>query len=198
MIQGFPKEYADKVKGVIDNRHLLMQAGNAMTVGVICALGEALQRYISQVDGLKDNRAVAQLNIVTNVSAVNNTLVGVVKNIEQYGYCIEKNIYYTYEAAVQGNAEDIEYVCMYQPKSAFGQEKAGIYLYGKVKKLYRVKRSQIHFEVDEKKKDRNCLVFQVNEWILLENSIKPSSNTKVVTITSLDKVKKAISYRDIY
>lgn len=42
LLQGFPKEYADKVYGVVSNRHLLMQAGNAMTVNVIKALGEQL------------------------------------------------------------------------------------------------------------------------------------------------------------
>ena len=45
LIQGFPKTYADKVKNLIDDRHLLMQAGNAMTVGVIEALGNALLKY---------------------------------------------------------------------------------------------------------------------------------------------------------
>lgn len=32
LLQGFPKEYADRVKGEVSDRHLLMQAGNAMTV----------------------------------------------------------------------------------------------------------------------------------------------------------------------
>ncbi|MBQ9665563.1 MAG: DNA (cytosine-5-)-methyltransferase [Bacteroidaceae bacterium] len=35
LLQGFPKEYADRVKGVVSDRHLLMQAGNAMTTHVI-------------------------------------------------------------------------------------------------------------------------------------------------------------------
>ena len=48
LIQGFPKEYADKVKGIIDDRHLLMQAGNAMTVGVIAALGQSLAKYCEE------------------------------------------------------------------------------------------------------------------------------------------------------
>ena len=48
LIQGFPKEYADKVKGIIDDRHLLMQAGNAMTVGVIAALGKSLAKYCEE------------------------------------------------------------------------------------------------------------------------------------------------------
>lgn len=39
LLQGFPKEYADKVKDVVSDRHLLMQSGNAMTVNVIKALG---------------------------------------------------------------------------------------------------------------------------------------------------------------
>lgn len=42
LLQGFPKSYADKVKGKVSNRHLLMQAGNAMTVNVIKELGTSL------------------------------------------------------------------------------------------------------------------------------------------------------------
>lgn len=46
LLQGFSKEYADKVKNVVTDRHLLMQAGNAMTVNVIKKLGNAVKCYI--------------------------------------------------------------------------------------------------------------------------------------------------------
>ena len=46
LLQGFPKEYADKVKGKVDNRHLLMQAGNAMTVNVLQMLGEQIVDFL--------------------------------------------------------------------------------------------------------------------------------------------------------
>lgn len=46
LLQGFPKEYADKVKNVVSDRHLLMQAGNAMTVNVIKQLGESMVKCI--------------------------------------------------------------------------------------------------------------------------------------------------------
>ena len=42
LLQGFPKECADKVKNSVTDRHLLMQAGNAMTVNVIKGLGMSL------------------------------------------------------------------------------------------------------------------------------------------------------------
>ena len=42
LLQGFPKEYADKVKNIVSDRNLLMQAGNAMTVNVIKVLGTSL------------------------------------------------------------------------------------------------------------------------------------------------------------
>lgn len=42
LFQGFPIEYALKVRDKVSNRHLLMQAGNAMTVNVIQLLGKAL------------------------------------------------------------------------------------------------------------------------------------------------------------
>jgi DNA (cytosine-5)-methyltransferase 1 len=46
LLQGFPKEYADKVKNVISDRHLLMQAGNAMTVNVIKAIGNTMIQFL--------------------------------------------------------------------------------------------------------------------------------------------------------
>ena len=48
LLQGFPKEYAEKVKSVVDNRHLLMQAGNAMTVNVIKLLGKSIINFLKQ------------------------------------------------------------------------------------------------------------------------------------------------------
>ena len=46
LLQGFPKSYADRVKNVVSDRHLLMQAGNAMTVPVIKALGEKVASFL--------------------------------------------------------------------------------------------------------------------------------------------------------
>lgn len=46
LLQGFPKDYADKVKYKVDDRHLLMQAGNAMTVNVIKELGSSILNFI--------------------------------------------------------------------------------------------------------------------------------------------------------
>ena len=51
LLQGFPKEYADKVKNVVSDRHLLMQAGNAMTVNVIRKIGNAVKCYIENKEG---------------------------------------------------------------------------------------------------------------------------------------------------
>ena len=48
LLQGFPKEYADKVKKTVSDRHLLMQAGNAMTVNVINALGNSLKEFFKE------------------------------------------------------------------------------------------------------------------------------------------------------
>lgn len=47
LLQGFPKEYADKVNGIVSDRHLLMQAGNAMTVTVIKVLGKKIQELFN-------------------------------------------------------------------------------------------------------------------------------------------------------
>lgn len=49
LLQGFPKRYANKVKNKVSDRHLLMQAGNAMTVNVIQHLGEQIKRFMEDV-----------------------------------------------------------------------------------------------------------------------------------------------------
>lgn len=46
LLQGFQKEYADKVKNVVSDRHLIMQAGNSMTVNVIKTLGESIKSFL--------------------------------------------------------------------------------------------------------------------------------------------------------
>ena len=46
LLQGFPKNYADRVRDVVTDRHLLMQAGNAMTVPVIRKLGLAINNFL--------------------------------------------------------------------------------------------------------------------------------------------------------
>lgn len=46
LLQGFPQEYAEKVKDKVTDRHLLMQSGNAMTVNVIRVLGESIVNFL--------------------------------------------------------------------------------------------------------------------------------------------------------
>lgn len=46
LLQGFPKELAEKAKKKINNMHLLAQAGNAMTVNVIEMVGKNLLEII--------------------------------------------------------------------------------------------------------------------------------------------------------
>ncbi|MCG2694630.1 DNA (cytosine-5-)-methyltransferase [Candidatus Parcubacteria bacterium] len=47
LLQGFPKNLANKTKGKIADVYLLSQAGNAMTVNVIEAIGKNLLNYIN-------------------------------------------------------------------------------------------------------------------------------------------------------
>jgi len=47
LLQGFPKELTKKVDGIIDETHLLRQAGNAMTVNVIEAIARQLFKTLT-------------------------------------------------------------------------------------------------------------------------------------------------------
>jgi DNA-cytosine methyltransferase len=48
LLQGFPKKYANKVKGKISNSKLLQQSGNAMTVNVIEEISKNLMKAIGK------------------------------------------------------------------------------------------------------------------------------------------------------
>ena len=48
LLQGFPKNLAEKTKGKIADIYLLSQAGNAMTVSTIEAVGKKLLEYIKE------------------------------------------------------------------------------------------------------------------------------------------------------
>lgn len=183
LIQGFSPEYAKKVLSIKD-RDLLRQTGNAMTVGVIESIGKSLLQYLSA-----NKEKVAETNV--------NTLVGVVKSPEQFNYCFDKSIYYTYDKALNIPTGDIKYVALYQPKSAFGFEQAGITYYGEVKKVYKVKRLQIHFNINEIKKDKDCVVFMVTEWKALPTPILPAGNAKVLLLTTENKFRAASIYSDL-
>lgn len=50
LLQGFPKQYATKVKGKISNTKLLQQSGNAMTVNVIEEIGCNLMKAIGKTN----------------------------------------------------------------------------------------------------------------------------------------------------
>lgn len=46
LLQGFPENYAKKTKGIVQDTHILAQAGNAMTVPTIEEIGRSLLKHI--------------------------------------------------------------------------------------------------------------------------------------------------------
>lgn len=49
LLQGFPKKYADRVKDKVSDQHLLMQAGNAMTVNVIKEISTSINNFLNDI-----------------------------------------------------------------------------------------------------------------------------------------------------
>lgn len=183
LIQGFSREYAKKVASVKD-RDLLRQAGNAMTVGVVESIGKSLLQYLGNGCIPEDTNS-------------HTAVVGVLKSTAQFDFCMTKKLYYTYAKNISFPKEEIKAVGLYQPKSAFGAERAGVFYYGIVDKLYNVKRSQISFNCNEHKKDADCIVFSILNWIKLDNPILPSGSAKVLFVTTVEKIKSANIYSDL-
>jgi hypothetical protein len=56
LLQGFPKEIADRTKGRVNETRLLSQAGNAMTVTTVAAITQQLVKYLQ-----KETKAMVNL-----------------------------------------------------------------------------------------------------------------------------------------
>ncbi len=168
LFQDFPIEYANKVRGVVTDRDLLMQAGNAMTVGVVRSIGESLVKYVA---GKKEEERK------------NDLLVGIVKNKEQRQFCLDKKYYYTYCDSVTGEVGEINYIAMRQPKSGFGEQGVGIEYYGKVEAYRKLSRAEIKFNEGKSKAKRGCWVFEVNEWVKLDKNMMLPNMNKAVVVT---------------
>lgn len=67
LLQGFPKEYALKVKDKVSDRHLLMQAGNAMTVNVITEIGKSVIEFFDDIDVLSTSQFKGDDNMATKL-----------------------------------------------------------------------------------------------------------------------------------
>jgi len=70
LLQGFPKRYAQSVKGKIASSKLLQQSGNAMTVNVIEEIGRNLMKAIGKTD--KDKEILINRGSVTAKNGFKN------------------------------------------------------------------------------------------------------------------------------
>lgn len=66
LLQGFSKEVAEKSRGKLTEGKLLSQAGNAMTVSTIAAIGKQLMNYIKGVDYIMDDLVLRGSNTARN------------------------------------------------------------------------------------------------------------------------------------
>ncbi|MGB7604418.1 MAG: DNA (cytosine-5-)-methyltransferase [Lutisporaceae bacterium] len=66
LLQGFSKEVAEKSRGKLTEGKLLSQAGNAMTVSTIAAIGKQLMNYIKGADYIMDDLVLRGSNTARN------------------------------------------------------------------------------------------------------------------------------------
>ena len=123
-------------------------------------------------------------------------IVGVVKNQRQLEVNLEKNFYHVPAKLVYELDLPIKYAALYASAKTFGREKAGILYYGEITGVKVVPRNTI----EEIPRDSNEMyfVFRVKEWKKLEKPIKPLEVMGVVTMTSLELIKRSEYTAEIY
>lgn len=137
---------------------------------------EFLDEIINESSYLTFERAIDKVNKENYLSEEEfekrNVLIGIVKSKEQFEININNNFYHIPVKNVNLASHNIEYIALYQSKSAFNDD-GGILYYGKVSNMKIVKRS----EIQEIPKDSSEIYYriEVNDWIKLYRKIEISS-----------------------
>ena len=123
-------------------------------------------------------------------------LVGVVRNTHQLEVNLAKNFYHVPARFVYELDMPIKYIALYTSASGFGKESAGILRYGKITSL----RSIPRYQITEIPKDspEPYFVFYVEDWIPLEHPVRPLETAQIVTMTSLELIKKSEYMPELY
>lgn len=97
-----------------------------------------------------------------------DVFVGVLRNAQQLGICLEKGFYHIPVDRLKVHANDVSYIAIYQSLNMFGTN-AGIRYYGKVDSYEILKRKEI---TDIPKiSDKLYYKFKISEWYTLSKPI---------------------------
>lgn len=101
--------------------------------------------------------------------SVRDTLVGALRNREQYEVNFNNNFYHIPKS--QLDRDDVRYVALYRSKSIFGTDSPGIIHYGRVVSSSLVKRCEIKELAMSFYHEEDYYRFDVEEWLELKNHI---------------------------
>ena len=107
----------------------------------------------------------------------NDVLIGTVKHKKQFYTAINNNFYHIPSFMVEDHPIPIQYVALYQSINIWGSE-SGIYYYGKVDSVQKVKRRDIK-ELPSNS-DEEYYVFNIKSWKKLIRPIRITENSVYV------------------
>lgn len=100
--------------------------------------------------------------------AVNDVLIGSVRNEEQYDFCIRNRFYYVPAEQITDDRFPIRYVAMYLSKKT---RRPGIHCYGTVVRTEKVRRKDIPFPSSGQNPERPFYRFAVRDWTRLPQTV---------------------------
>lgn len=111
--------------------------------------------------------------------SIRDVMVVLFRNKDQFEKCIENNIYYIPENLVADERFPIKYLATHQSKNHFG-DACGISYYGEVKRVKKVKRSEIIevMMINSKKANQTYYYFEMKSWKKLDNRIELSARMR--------------------
>lgn len=108
-----------------------------------------------------------------------NTLLGSMKNAEQYEVNLTHKFYHVPVGAVEA-PEEVKYVALYRSKNFFGSDNPGVTHYGKVIAFSKVKRRDIKELPLNFSQDNYYYRFDVDEWKTLTTLVKAKDLAPIV------------------
>ncbi len=109
--------------------------------------------------------------ITENTTFEQNVLLGSLNKKEQLEILLNKGFYHIpYQSNILNH--ELEYIAIYQSEKMFGESDCGVHYYGRIKNMDIKRRSKINIST-VKNPDKNYIVFYVDEWEKLKETIKP-------------------------
>jgi hypothetical protein len=101
-----------------------------------------------------------------------DVLIGILRDQSQFQSCLEHRFYHIPKAVLAVKAEEVRYIALYQSQRLFGQQSAGVRIYGRIAEVKIVPRNEIT-EIPARNSGNELYCrFEIESWETLPHPVR--------------------------